>query len=285
MATVVSFVNLSGGAGKTTMTVNLAAYLAGPYGRRVLLIDLDPQASSAAYLVAQDVWDAQNRAGRTLAQLFRDQMEGKHIFDLDAAILRGVAEVPGLDLLPSSLSLVDIQDELSRMPSQVCVDPVKILATSLTEEIRRRYDYVVIDCSHLLRLLTMNGTIMSDYFVIPVAPDILSNHGIQITFNRLYWLKGVRHARIEYAGIIFCKVRPNSFQRRKMAELRASYSKVYETVLYDRAILSLMAKGNRPLLTAEALMHRPDWAEVNEVFMACTAEFIAHTGPGEDGRG
>ncbi len=285
VGTIVSFMNLKGGVGKTTMAVNIAAYLADLYDLRVLLIDLDPQTNSTVHLVPQDVWEAQDRAGQTLAQLFRDKIEGKRVFDLDKAILRGVADLPRLDLLPSSLGLVEIQDELITMPTKTWLNPIDVLGTSLTDEARAGYDYILIDCPPNLGLLTLNGTIISDFFVIPTVPDILSKYGIQEIFNRVDKLKRERHAKIEYAGMIFCKVRPNLLHRRTMAELRATYGRVFETVIHDRAILSMAPEENRPFLAAHEVMRRPDWAEVNDVLMACTAEFIAHTRPERGGSG
>ncbi len=73
MAVVTSIINLKGGVGKTTLTLALAHYLAGEHGKRVLVIDLDPQTNATIALVTERRWRERDQAGQTLYQLFKDQ--------------------------------------------------------------------------------------------------------------------------------------------------------------------------------------------------------------------
>src|SRR6476646_3085481 len=113
MAYVTSIINLKGGVGKTTITVALAHFLALEHGKRVLVVDLDPQTNATVSLIPEMEWKRRDEAGRTIYQLFVDQVKRTTRFDADESIVRDVSNVgggvKGLDLLPSSLGLIKIQ--------------------------------------------------------------------------------------------------------------------------------------------------------------------------------
>src|SRR5689334_9728581 len=119
MPSVTSVINLKGGVGKTTITLALAHFLAIEHGKRVLVIDLDPQTNATVCLIPEDEWKVRDETGRTLYQLFADQVKGTRKFNADASIVRNVsnvgAGVPGLDLLPSSLRLIKVQDRVTQI--------------------------------------------------------------------------------------------------------------------------------------------------------------------------
>ena len=106
MATVISFMNLKGGVAKTTTTVATGQMMVAEFGKRVLLIDLGPQTNATAMLIGDDQWQQSNDQGQTIAQLFRDALDGdKKTFDISNAIrkkIRDVSDVKRLDLLTSS---------------------------------------------------------------------------------------------------------------------------------------------------------------------------------------
>ena len=122
MATVISTINLKGGVAKTTTTVAMAEILSAEFNQRVLVIDLDPQTNATVMLIGEDRWRQLNNEGHTLAQLFRDALEedlDKRRFNIAEAIVRGVSNVSDVrtvDLLPSSIDLIDVQDRLASMP-------------------------------------------------------------------------------------------------------------------------------------------------------------------------
>lgn len=85
MTYVISVINLKGGVGKSTLTVANSEILAGQFGKRVLVIDLDPQTNSTTMLIGEQAWESANVAGRTLASLFKDSLrsdDGAAQFDL-----------------------------------------------------------------------------------------------------------------------------------------------------------------------------------------------------------
>jgi chromosome partitioning protein len=117
MTNVISTINLKGGVGKTQMTVTLAEFLATQHNKRVLLIDLDPQTNATVSLMDETLWLAKDQNGETLVQLFKDKLDKTSKFDISRAIVKGVSNVGGgirnLDLLPSSLGLIEIQGNYS----------------------------------------------------------------------------------------------------------------------------------------------------------------------------
>ncbi|GAB7141361.1 hypothetical protein RsTz2092_13380 [Deferribacterales bacterium RsTz2092] len=147
---VVATINLKGGVAKTTTTVGLGQILAGHFGKKVLIIDLDPQTNATVMLIGEEKWLELDNNGYTLATLFSDAIESNSKFDLSNTLqssVGGVKEVKTLDLLPSSLRLIDLQDRLPSMPTRwfQMRSPVKILQRGI-KEILNNYDLILIDC-------------------------------------------------------------------------------------------------------------------------------------------
>jgi chromosome partitioning protein len=190
MAVVTSIINLKGGVGKTTLTLALAHYLAGEHGKRVLVIDLDPQTNATIALVTERRWRERDQAGQTLYQLFKDQIENTRLFSAQEAILTRVSNVgggiPGLDLLPSSIRLHRIQDRITKIADLDTFrgGPVYALREALRDMLQQ-YDHVLIDCPPNLGVITLNGIALSRYFLIPVVPDILSTLGVPLVLDRM----------------------------------------------------------------------------------------------------
>src|SRR3546814_13919376 len=91
MTHVISTINLKGGVGKTTTTVALAETFSALMGKRVLVIDLDPQTNATLMLIGEDRWSALNAKGHTLARLFQDAMDpDPRKFDMTATLQKGV---------------------------------------------------------------------------------------------------------------------------------------------------------------------------------------------------
>ena len=190
MAVVTSIINLKGGVGKTTLTLALAHYLAGEHGKRVLVIDLDPQTNATIALVTERRWRERDQAGQTLYQLFKDQIENTRLFSAQEAILTRVSNVgggiPGLDLLPSSIRLHRIQDRITKIADLDTFrgGPIYALREALRDTLQQ-YDHVLIDCPPNLGVITLNGIAISRYFLIPVVPDILSTLGVPLVLDRM----------------------------------------------------------------------------------------------------
>ena len=215
MATVISTINLKGGVGKSTTTVAVAEMMSAEFGKKVLVIDLDPQTNATVMLIGEKKWRQLNEEGNTLAQLFKDALEpeGKS-FDIKKAIQKrvsNVADVGTLDLLPSSLDLIDVQDRLASMSSGkfYAENPVDILRRA-TRSIIDNYDVVLIDCPPNLGIITLNGLRISDGYIIPTIPDVLSTYGIPQIVSRIKQFSDTIAEPIEAFGIVVSKYREQS---------------------------------------------------------------------------
>lgn len=216
MAKVIATINLKGGVGKTTTTVGLAEMFAKD-GNKVLVIDLDPQTNATVMLIDEQRWQELDKLGQTLAQLFADALEedpAKKVFDIDMAMQKNVGTVYGLegiDLLPSSLGLIDVQDRLATMPvgRYFTKSPTDILQTAV-KHILGDYDIVLIDCPPNMGIITLNGLRIADGYIIPTIPDVLSTYGIPQIARRVADFARELNEDIEPYGIIITKYRAAS---------------------------------------------------------------------------
>jgi chromosome partitioning protein len=217
MSTVLSTINLKGGVGKTTTTVGIAEMLVAEHRMRVLVIDLDPQTNATVTLIDEDVWKELDEQGLTVAQLFIDALsedpEARQ-FRLDDAIQRDVGSVPrlrGLDLLPSSLRLIDVQEKLAAMPlgQYYSMAPSQVLQTAIKRRLDD-WDYVLIDCPPNLGIITLNGLRISDAYIIPTIPDVLSTYGIPQITKRVRAFANEINEDIPTLGIAITKYQANS---------------------------------------------------------------------------
>lgn len=225
---VLSFINLKGGVGKTTAAVAVAEILAEEERKHVLLVDLDPQTNATVTLISEEKWSELDKAGKTIAQLFIDKLNPTDPprFDAEQAIVRGVSTIgrgiARLDLLPSSIRLIDIQDRIPMiaLSGNFTTSPLDILKNALNP-VLDRYDYVIIDCPPSLGTVTKNGLRISTGYVIPTIPDIVSTWGIyQIVENVERFACDIGHP-IPALGIIATKVQSNNLHRRVIEDLKA----------------------------------------------------------------
>ncbi len=242
MAHVISTINLKGGVGKTQTTIALAETLAFTYNKKVLIIDLDPQTNATVSLMDESRWLELDRKGNTIFQLFSDKVYGTELFNIDNAIVHGVSNIgggiPNLDLLPSSLRLIDIQDKLPLVSNSgyFVKTPISILKDSLSEKINN-YDYVFIDCPPNLGLITLSGIFISDYFLIPTVPDILSTYGIPQILQRINAFKADAALDIKPLGIIISMYRSNNrlhdstIESLKYHERKGDYPRIFNTYI------------------------------------------------------
>lgn len=214
MAHVISTINLKGGVGKTTTTVALAEILSSEFGKKVLVIDLDPQTNATTVLIGEDRWRELEDAGHTLNTLFTDALAADQAppkFNLEQTLQRSVSAVSavrGVDLLPSSLSLIDVQDRLASMSSgQFFSDNPTDLLRRAVKPILNDYDYVIIDCPPNLGIITLNGLKLSHGYIIPTIPDVLSTYGIPQIQERVKRFAASLGEDIVEVGIVITKYR------------------------------------------------------------------------------
>jgi chromosome partitioning protein len=212
MAQVIATINLKGGVGKTHTTVALAEVFSAFRKKKVLVVDLDPQTNATTMLIGENRWQKLNSQGRTLARLFKDALDPDHPeFDLTKTLQKNVSDVREantVDLLPSSIDLIDVQDRLATVPSGkfYAYNPIDILRRAV-KPVLDEYDLVLIDCPPNLGIITLNGLRISNAYIIPTIPDILSTYGIPQIVTRVADFSKQIGEPIDPLGIVISKYR------------------------------------------------------------------------------
>jgi chromosome partitioning protein len=257
---VTSIINLKGGVGKTTLTVALAHFLAVEHRRRVLVLDLDPQTNATVSLIPEREWQERDETGRTLYRLFADQIGSARRFNADDAIVRDVSNVgggvPGLDLLPSSLRLIKVQDRVTQLTDfeHYSRGPIFALRDALADYLPY-YDDVLIDCPPSLGIVTLNGLAISDAYLVPVVPDILSVLGIPPILDRVEHFAQCIRRNIRALGIVISKMRTQTVLHNEMLRrlrddfVDRRFPPVFQTVIPESTRIAEAANVMAPVNT------------------------------------
>ncbi|MFI9156527.1 ParA family protein [Kitasatospora aureofaciens] len=186
---VVSVINYKGGVGKTTLTANVGAELAFR-GKKVLLIDLDPQASLTFSLVRPEYWQQNLEAEKTIKKWY-ESFDSSSPLSLSSLMTRAphIKDYPNggvLRFIPSHLGLINVDLELATELGGASLKQSKInylrvhrrLAEGLKEEALSEFDVILIDCPPNFNVVTKNAIVASDSVLIPAKADYLSTLGI-----------------------------------------------------------------------------------------------------------
>lgn len=188
---VVSVINYKGGVGKTSLTANLGAQLAWQ-GRKVLLIDLDAQASLTFSFISPDVWDKSFSETQTIKSWFESFDSGNAIslsdlIDSPAPAKNALSGKGTLDIIYSHLGLINVDLELATNLGGANIGQAKKnfinvhrrLANGINSDLGGSdYDLILIDCPPNFNIVTKTAIIASDYILVPARPDYLSTLGI-----------------------------------------------------------------------------------------------------------
>ncbi len=183
----IAVMNQKGGVGKTTTVVNLAAALAA-FGRRVCLVDLDPQAHASLHLGI----DPDPERASTY-----DVMIGEHAL---ADVRQQVAE--NLAVVGSSLDLAAAEIELAGVVGREVILRDKLAADK--KAVKEPFDYVLIDCPPSLGILTLNALAAVDEVFIPLQPHFLALHGLSKLLETIELVAGRLNARLKLSGVVLC---------------------------------------------------------------------------------
>ena len=203
---VVSVINFKGGVGKTTLTANLGAYAASK-GKRVLLIDTDPQTHLTFNFISVEDWKKNLSKNKTMRDFFKPVLNGKNeTRPLSDLIIPTHAGKYNIDILSSHLDLIETDMELAGMV--ISNTPLLLASTTLKtwsylrnalNEVRNKYDLVLIDCPPSFYMIVRNVLIASDCCVIPSKLDYLSMLGI---YNLQRSIRGLLKKYDEHSKIL-----------------------------------------------------------------------------------
>jgi chromosome partitioning protein len=200
MATVVSCVNLKGGVGKTTLAVNMAAFF-GRKGKKVLLVDLDPQTNATLSVMTYDAWEEHARKKGTVADILgaRQHTSGDGKTKKVSKVLK--SEVfQNVDLIPSHIDLFTIDLDMANAMAR------ETRLRKALHEVESRYDLIVCDCPPNLTIPTQNALAASAFFVVPISADFLSALGVGILLKRIKQLGEDLEQQLKLAGIVISRV-------------------------------------------------------------------------------
>ncbi|GAC1651066.1 MAG: AAA family ATPase [Ktedonobacteraceae bacterium] len=193
MSKVYAVANQKGGVGKTTTSINLATYLAAA-GRRVLLVDMDPQANTSSGIGA-----AKNKKEYTMYDLMVQEQEDVTIFDVIVPSSRRELVVAPctVDLAGAEMELVGALAREYRLRQTL-------------EPIRNRCDYIIVDCPPSLGLLTINALVAADALIIPIQCEYLALEGLSQLLNTVNIVKSKLNPSLYIAGVVMTMFDPRT---------------------------------------------------------------------------
>jgi chromosome partitioning protein len=251
-ATVLAMCNQKGGVGKTTSTINLGAALA-EYGRRVLLVDFDPQGALSVGLGVQP-----HQLDQTIYNLIVERKT-----TIDEVIMP--TTVDGMDLLPSNIDLsaaeVQLVTEVGREQTLGrCLAPVL-----------DRYDYVLVDCQPSLGLLTVNALACADGVLIPLECEFFSLRGVALLMDTIEKVQDRLNPKLEITGILATMYDPRTLHTR---EVMTRVVEAFGELVFD-AVINRTVRFPETTVAGEPITRWATKSAGAEAYRALAREVIA----------
>ena len=229
MGKIIAYANQKGGVGKTTTCVNVSAFLA-TLGKKVLLIDLDPQGNATSAVGLDKVDDLKSIYNVIVGENYVEEVIKKTLVD-------------GLDILPSEINLAGAEIEL------VSMDNRERVLKNILNRLKNSYDYICIDCPPSLGLLTVNALTACDSVMIPIQCHFFALEGLTQLMNTIKLVKKHLNQQIDVEGVVLTmKDNRSNLVNQVSEEIRKFFGKkVFNTVIPNNIRLAEAPSYGMPI--------------------------------------
>lgn len=260
MCKIIAVANQKGGVGKTTSTVNIGIGLANE-GKKVLLIDADPQGSLSISLGVAEP----DKLDYTLANILMDVVNEDDLSE-NLGIMN---HKEGVDFIPSNIELSGLEVSLVNVMSR------EVIMREFIEKVKDKYDYILIDCMPSLGMITINALACADTVIIPVQVSYLPVKGLQQLIKTIARVKRQINPKLEIEGILLT-----------MMDSRTNYAKDISAAIYDtysssipmfKAVVPTSVRASETSIKGVSIFKHDPKGKIARSYKEVTKEVLRHS--------